>query len=160
MSRLLLVSDQLEQMNDLLFVAKQVGFAETEIVTATSEDEADARIESQRFDIAVVDIMLSVPAGQEEGLRVIARLAETCPKCRVIGLTTYDQYDGAKVLKAGAHDFVGTYYEEINWLALLSERLRLWKGFVGWQEGDKRGETRVSQPKVPSRVGLRTKSEE
>ena len=83
--------------------------------------------------------MLSKPAGKEEGLRVIAKLAKAFPKCRIIGLTKAPDYDGSRVPKAGDHDFVGTYYEQINWLALLAERLILWKGFVGWQEVGKGG---------------------
>ena len=144
MSRLLLVSDNAGQMNELLFASKQAGFAESEIVQAISKHEAYARIDSQRFDLAVVDIMLSVPAGKEEGLRVIAKLADAFPKCRIIGLTTSPEYDGAKVLKAGAIDLVGTYYKQINWLALLYERLRRLKGFVDRRESDQRGEAYAS----------------
>ena len=130
MSRLLVVSDGDEQRADILDVAADVGFSEGDIVVATSENEADGAINAGPFNVAVVDIMLSQPLEREEGLRVIEKLHERYPECRIIGLTQAPSYDGGKALKAGAHDFIGTKWQNINWRALLRERLKLWRRFV------------------------------
>ena len=88
MATILIADDDPKQRGDLVRAALQADFPPEGIVEAKTEEEANELVETQAFNVALVDIMLSEPWGKEEGLRVIAKLKALQPDCRVIALTT------------------------------------------------------------------------
>ncbi|HEX5271062.1 MAG TPA: response regulator [Gemmataceae bacterium] len=131
MIKLLIIDDSERQREAIRRAAKRAGFRDADVTEAATEQEAYDRIAAGSFQLAVVDVMLSVPPGLEEGLGVIRALAQAQPLCRIIGLTTKaDTETGVRVLRAGAHDFISSLWDEINWVELLVQRLNLWRGVI------------------------------
>ena len=100
----LIVDDNDSQLKSIVAATRQAGF--DRVTVAHSEDEAYDRIRETDFSLAVVDVMLT-PQNKWEGLRVINRLHEKLPNCRIIGLTALaGENAGVECINAGAQDFV------------------------------------------------------
>lgn len=125
--RLLIVDDEERQSDEIRMVANRIGFRD--VSHAESESKANKLINGgDRFSLAVVDIMLSHPPGQNEGFRVIEQLHKEQPECRIIALTRKGRNNvGVQALRRGASDFVCGDWEYINWIELLQQRLSLWR---------------------------------
>jgi two-component system, chemotaxis family, chemotaxis protein CheY len=129
MPKLLVVDNDARQRREIVYAARSVDFDKIE--EADSEEAAYAAIHSgAEFQIAVIDVVLSrLPA--KEGLVLIEALREAQPDCKIIALTAQgDTEFGAEALAAGAHDFVSTKWEYINWVSLLEQRLKMWFGLL------------------------------
>jgi two-component system response regulator NreC len=73
------------------------------VAQASDADEAIARAEQFRPDLAIIDI--SMPGGG--GVRVAEEVTERCPDTRIIALTMHDDHSYLKaMLAAGASGFV------------------------------------------------------
>ena len=81
MSKLLLVNDDRNQLDDFRITALRAGFKDDDIVAVGDESEANDRIAIESFDIAVVDLQLT-PRMLDEGLRVIRNLKRKDRTCR------------------------------------------------------------------------------
>jgi CheY-like chemotaxis protein len=137
---LLIVDDDADQMQRFSAAASDAGFCTAETKKAASEEEAYALLRAHNFQLAIVDLMLTHPPDREEGLRVIARLRKEQPDCRILAITTKVGTDsGIRCLEAGAHDFISSKWADVNYLELLYERLRLWKGVIDRGPGDGNG---------------------
>lgn len=125
---LLVVDDEVSQRSIIIDAAMGIGIVE--IVQASTESEASLAMRDTTFQLAVVDIMLS-SSMQRDGLRVIRELRDLQPDCRIIALTSKGGTEiGVECLEAGAHDFVSTNWQYINWVTLLEQRLSLWRGVL------------------------------
>ena len=131
--RLLLVDDDDGQRIQVEGVARRAGFKD--ITLAKSAKEARQFIESQAFDVAVIDVVLTPPPSgveeyPEDGLEIVQLLRKKSPTCRVVALTTkLEKEAGYRAIDAGAHDFVcARASEDIDqWPKFLRVRLDLWR---------------------------------
>jgi CheY-like chemotaxis protein len=132
MFSILIADDEDRQRENITRVAREVGFPPECIIEAVSEAQAIDLIKRQAFGVAIIDIMLADPPVGEEGIRVIRELSALQPDCRIIALTTKKEGTavGVRALEAGAHDFVSSKLDLVNWTALLRQRVSLWKGVV------------------------------
>lgn len=133
--RLLIVCDEEPQQAAILRAARRARFdVERDVVVVDTEEAALRRIAEEEFQLAIVDIQLTLPPPfLYEGLRVIERLAHLQPDCRIIALTTKKPgtEDGILAMDRGAHDFVSSRLSFVeNWSELLAHRLVLWKGMI------------------------------
>lgn len=98
MKRIFLTEDHAAFRKALAFVLER----EPDLkVTAQAGTVADARATDDRFDIAVIDLML--PDG--DGTEVIRGLRETNPEARILSLSAARNPDRA--LEAGADEVLG-----------------------------------------------------
>lgn len=134
--KLLIVDNEPEQLDKDWQAAKEAGFHEREIVSATSVADAEVKLMSETFDVAVVDLVLTEPElgsdDPEEGLGLIRLIHRYQPECKIVALTRkLDNEVGIRAMMAGAQDFVCSRWIYINWKELLVQRLQLWRGVVG-----------------------------
>src|SRR5436190_1161880 len=116
MAKVLLVHDDEETLWAIRRAALRAGYAESEVVEAIDETSALEAIDTQRFDVAVVDISLTPNESTTEGLDVIEQLRRRQPTCRILGLTTKHAELGAEVLDRGGDDFIFTEWATIDYL--------------------------------------------
>ena len=129
MAKLLLVDDDPKKLRLLKKIARRASF--DDIATASSVSETLKQLESDtEFDLAVIDVVLTrLP--EKLGLRLIEHVKSTQPNCKIIGLTARGGTDfGVEALEAGADDFVSTKWDAVNWVALLEQRLIMWRGLI------------------------------
>lgn len=130
MAKLLVVDDTAEQRKRIVRAARDAGFDEEDIIEAATIEEARNTTEDVSPDFAVVDIVLShLP--EKLGLTLIEELRVKYPGCKIIGLTSKGGTDfGIEAMSAGADDFVSMKWDYVNWYALLTQRLIMWRGVV------------------------------
>ena len=105
----------------------RAGYLEDEITEAKDEASGREAINTQRFDVAVIDISLTEGEPTTEGLDLIEALRERQRGCRILGLTTVLRDVGADVLDRGGDDFIYTRWASIDYLELLKNRLSIWR---------------------------------
>jgi len=127
MSKVLLVHDDKETLWAIRRAAMQVGYSDSEIVVAVDEASALEAIGTHRFDVAVVDISLTPGEDTTEGLDVIEELRRRQTSCRILGLTDKLRDIGAEVLDRGGDDFIFTAWRSVNYLELLTNKLKIWR---------------------------------
>lgn len=134
MIRVLIVDDVKDDVDDITAAAREAGLSEDSLTVARTEGEANAHIRDYEFDLAVIDLCLSLPQkqpGKEEGLDVIARLHEEQPACRIIAKTTHRGLREAReALARGANDVVSSKWELLDWRTLLRQRLDFWRRMI------------------------------
>lgn len=128
----MVVEDIQHERLQIVQAAIDAGFARVDVVEADCESAAFDAIANGLFQLAVVDLFLSVPdASSPEGLRVISHIRDKQPLCTIIAITKDVRNEiGVDALNAGAHDFVSKNWQAINWEMLLYHRLLLWKGQI------------------------------
>lgn len=125
MHKLLIVDDRDLRRGDMAWAAQEAGLSE--IIEACHEQEAHDRVAAERFDMAVIDVMLSCQVEGLEGLRVIERLHRQQPWCKIVALSaSRDTSIGVQALVVGADDFISASWPQVNWVSLLQHRLELW----------------------------------
>lgn len=132
--KLLLVNDLDDYLGDYERIAREVGFVEFR--RAEGAAEAFHLIESNRFDVAVIDLNLDMgKPDNAEGLDVIRRLRELQPACLIMGYTAHFDKQGVeygiKAIQAGANDFICEQWFGINHEELLMLKLKIWYGYLG-----------------------------
>jgi response regulator RpfG family c-di-GMP phosphodiesterase len=135
--KLLIVDDETRQQTRIVKAARQAEFQDEEIVRAGTAAEAEALLERDTFQIAVVDMVLTDSELLEEtGIDVIRLIRRALPECRIIALTTklHDTEPGIRAMIAGADDFISSKWLAIDWEELLVQRLKLWRGVVASQD--------------------------
>ena len=135
MLRVLIVDDDARDLAQIqAAVVKECG-NECQLTVARTEIEAYESIdEGQRFDMAVIDLYLSLPEkpyGQEEGFRVISRLHENQPDCRIIAKTTRMALsDARRALQYGASDVISSKWDKLDYSELLQQRISFWNRMI------------------------------
>ena len=134
-AKLLIVDNEPPQLAKFLRAAKEAGFQDEEIVSTDGAGEAAAKLMTETFDVALVDLVLAStdPTSEDvdDALELIRQIRRYQPECRVIALTRSNNNEaGIRAMTAGASDFVCTRWEYINGEELLVQRLRLWRGVV------------------------------
>ena len=129
--KVLLVNDLEDYLDDFERVAREVGFAE--FCRAEGVAEALHLIESNQFDVAVIDLNLDVSKPDTaEGLDVIRRLRELQPSCLIMAYTAHFDKQGVeygiKAFGADADDFICEQWFGINHEQLLMLKLKIWYG--------------------------------
>jgi ActR/RegA family two-component response regulator len=131
MNKLLIVENDSADRDAIAQKAWAVGFPKDSLVFAWTEEQAYDLIRQESFQLAVVDICLSEPPKpdeQAEGYRVISRLHQQQPDCRIIAKTRQLGIAFArKAMSCGAHDVISSRWDYLDWKALLQQRLDLWK---------------------------------
>lgn len=124
---ILLVDDDPNRRQTIEIVARRAGMMR--VYSAESESAARAHIITENnLDFAIVDIHLSPSTTEKEGLRVIAEIAKQHHSCVIICLnSSIDYEDGANAMMAGAHEYVSTQWQNVDWKYLLLNKLKLWK---------------------------------
>lgn len=130
MPTLLVVDDDRHQRRKVIRAAQVAGFDASDITEAENLEAAKAIIQDRSFDVAVVDVVLTL-LPEKVGLMLISELRTEQPRCKIIALTTKGGTDfGVEAMRAGADDFVSSKWEYVNWYALLEQRLRMWRGIA------------------------------
>jgi DNA-binding NtrC family response regulator len=97
---LLVVDDEVLIRDTLAEFLTQEGFA---VTTCATGEEALARAEQQRFDIALCDVQLP----GIDGIELLDRLLKICPETHVLLITAYGTVESAvEAFQNGAHDYL------------------------------------------------------
>jgi DNA-binding NtrC family response regulator len=104
MTRVLIVDD----VEDYLRSLQRALAAEWTIFRAHSVDEAKHVLQSERIDVALVDVRLSETDPQNrEGVALLEWMQIQYPKIPVIMMSAYQDFDAAvDALNLGAHQFL------------------------------------------------------
>lgn len=101
--RNILLVDDLPEALAMLEAAAHEAFKGACCERATGVQEAKKAIFNERFDLALVDLVLT----DGHGLEVISQLAQTQPHCVIVVATIYDDDDNLfQALKAGAQGYL------------------------------------------------------
>jgi CheY-like chemotaxis protein len=134
--RCLVVDNTPEQLDKWCEVVGRVMVSPPE--TASSFQEAMSAIESATFDVLVIDLFLT-PESEEspdldrsEGLRLIKACREKFPESRIMAITSRigSAEAGAAALLAGANDFISTQWPKVYHIALLQQKLSIFRQLV------------------------------
>lgn len=110
--------------DDELTTTSLTGLLKSEAVTirtASTREEAEALIEAERFDLAIVDLHLTERPDQE-GLQLISRIKQHTPETPVVLFTAYGSAEiEREARKRGAAD----YWEKTIPIPALIERVRM-----------------------------------
>jgi DNA-binding NtrC family response regulator len=97
---LLLVDDDRHLLESMALWLREQDF---NVTTASTAREANKQLDSNEFDLALVDVRL----GEDDGFRVLAHAREYRPETSVILLTGYGTVEtGIDALRAGAFDLL------------------------------------------------------
>jgi DNA-binding response OmpR family regulator len=127
MTKILIVHDTPARLRAIRGAALRAGYTSDEIVEATDEESAYDAIAKHQFGVAVIDISLTPKQDTHEGLDVIKELRDRQLQCRIVGLTSRFHELGAEVLDQGGDDFIFTEWDTIDYLALLEQKLAMWR---------------------------------
>ena len=98
--RILLVDDDEVFVSVMARALKKRGFR---VSTAASVDEAEALLNNQSFDRALVDLKME----GRSGLALIQSLSDKQPQCRTVMLTGYSSIATAvEAIRLGAHNYL------------------------------------------------------
>ena len=98
--KILIVDDELRMCDSLEFLLSSHGY---EISTANSGKEALDLLSRERFDIAILDIVLP----DINGHRLMEHISDQTPETTVIFITGYATLDSAtEALRKGAYDYI------------------------------------------------------
>jgi DNA-binding NtrC family response regulator len=133
MHKLLVVSDEDDQRNDIVRAAIKAGYEKEVIVPPeTWEDALRELSESRSFGVAVIDINLW--GKSERGVDYIRQLHVNHPTCIVVALTENRRGDdiGLRAMRAGALEFVNGEWDffQGEWPAYLAQKLTLYRKLV------------------------------
>ena len=133
-AKILLIDDD----GDILLAAKFLLKKHfTSIVTSDGPDSIDELLNSNNFDIALLDMNYTTGATSgKEGLDLLKKIKMDSPSTRVIMMTAYGDIDLAiKAIKEGASDFIVKPWDNAK---LVSTVLAAYKKGLSWsyQDGD------------------------
>ena len=120
----LVADDQADVREALRMLLKVAGYA---MVGADSPEQALARLEEQEFAAALVDMNYrrDTTSG-EEGLGLIAQIAERWPDLPVIAMTAWASIELAvEAMRIGAADFIEKPWQNARVLSVLEGRIAL-----------------------------------
>lgn len=116
--KVLVIDDDKNQRNMLAFALKDRGY---HIVAVESGERAVKIAESEKFDLAICDIMMPGLGGVD----TLKRLRELQPGLRVVMATGYATAETAlKSMKLGAVNYLAKPYELKDLLAVLETALK------------------------------------
>ncbi|NLY38062.1 MAG: sigma-54-dependent Fis family transcriptional regulator [Firmicutes bacterium] len=112
----LIVDDETEVCNFFVYLLKKKGYR---AVTASSGREAIAKLDQERFDVALVDLKLP----DSNGLEILKEIKAKQPACEVIIITGYSTVKSAvEAIQLGAFDYVEKPFVDIDEMERLLER--------------------------------------
>jgi two-component system NtrC family response regulator len=114
--KFLVVDDDQEVCNFFTYLLRSKGY---EVETANSGREAFARLESSRFNAALVDLKLP----DSDGITILKKIKERQPECEVIIITGYSTVKSAiEAIQHGAFDYLEKPFVDIEEMEKLLER--------------------------------------
>ncbi|HEY3355331.1 MAG TPA: sigma-54 dependent transcriptional regulator [Polyangia bacterium] len=114
----LIADDEALIRQSLRTALTQEGFA---VATAACGAEALARLQEERPDVVVLDLVL----GDMDGLAVLERLAADVPEAKVLVITAHGSIETAvAAMKLGAYDFIRKPFELEEVIAAVRNALR------------------------------------
>ena len=115
--------------SEILRAAEEIGITGMGHTRVEFSNSATAAF--QGVCLAVVVLSDSSLEIKKEVISLISRLRERQPNCRVIAMSSQiTERVGVEALISGADDFVCADWEQVNWKALLQQRLLLWKNLL------------------------------
>lgn len=119
MVKILVVDDEQELREDLLWAASKVG----EAVGANGRDQAIELLESEDFELVVSDLKMET---ETAGLDVLRAAKEKNPDTQVIMVTAYGTPEiSVKTMSLGAYDYLERNAPGTNFLSMVKSKLRL-----------------------------------
>lgn len=115
-SSFLVVDDDQEVCNFFAYLLKRKGY---DVQTANNGRDAFFKIESFRFNVALVDLKLP----DSDGLTILKKLKQEQPECEVIIITGYSTVKTAiEAIQLGAFDYLEKPFIDIEEMESLLER--------------------------------------
>lgn len=114
--KFLVVDDDQEVCNFFTYLLKSKGY---EVETAQTGRETFAKLDSARFNAALVDLKLP----DSDGITILKKIKEKQPECEVIIITGYSTVKSAiEAIQYGAFDYVEKPFVDIEEMEKLLER--------------------------------------
>lgn len=132
MLRLLILDNDEEQRTAIKASVRQAQY-DGESVEAATREEAWRLIESVEFDLAIIDLHLG-DSLEDTGIDIIRDLHRRQPNCKIIALSIRrDNQPGIRAMAYGAADYVSGRWPWINWKSLLTQKVSLFMGLIGYE---------------------------
>ncbi len=123
MPRILVVDDDSDLREDLVWAAQAVQGPERDVVSASSAAEAIEEIARETFDLVVTDVRMEA---NDAGMKVLRAAKEKDPSTQVIVITSYGTQEiSREVMELGAFDYLERTSPGTDVLAMIRSKINL-----------------------------------